>query len=178
MKVGIDISQLAYPGTGVANYLGNLVQKLVQDKDNEYILFFSSLRGSLPTVYQTLSQEKNVKIKKFKLPPRALNLLWNKMHVMPIEWFIGSVDVFLTSDWTEPPTEKALKATILYDLVVYKYPEETAQSIIKTQKMKLKWVKKESSKVFCISEATRKDAREILGISENKLKVIYPGLSL
>jgi len=45
MKIGIDISQTAYPATGVANYLKNLVKKLLEiDQKNEYVLFFSSLR--------------------------------------------------------------------------------------------------------------------------------------
>lgn len=179
MKVGIDISQLAYPGTGVANYLESLLQKLIEDKNNEYVLFFSSLRGKLPTTTtKLLTNHQNVTIKRFKLPPTALNLLWNKMHVMPIEWFIGNIDIFITSDWTEPPTKKARKATILYDLIVYKYPEETAESIVKTQKMKLRWVKKESKRVFCISKATKNDAMELLGISSDKLDVIYPGITL
>jgi len=30
---------------------------------------------------------------------------------------------------------------------------------------------------FCISEATKKDAMEILGIDKEKLKVIYPGIN-
>ena len=49
---------------------------------------------------------------------------------MPIENFIGPVDIFITSDWTEPPTKKAKKATILYDLIVYKYPDETHKKIV------------------------------------------------
>lgn len=41
MVIGIDISQLAYPETGVANYLEKLVEELVKlDTKNEYILFF------------------------------------------------------------------------------------------------------------------------------------------
>jgi len=45
MKIGIDISQIAYEGTGVANFLSNLVSNLLKfDKKNEYILFYSSLR--------------------------------------------------------------------------------------------------------------------------------------
>ena len=48
MKIGIDISQLAYPETGVANYLTSLVQKLIEiDRENQYVLFFSSLRKEL-----------------------------------------------------------------------------------------------------------------------------------
>lgn len=178
MKIGIDISQLAYSNTGVANYLSNLVENLVTlDQQNEYILFGSSLRQSVK--YQVLRSKykgrENIKLKTFRFPPTFLDFLWNKLHVLPIENLIGEVDIFITSDWTEPPVKKAKKATILYDLIVYKYPTETAKKIIEVQKRKLKWVKKESDIIFCISEATKKDAKEILGIEEKKLFVIYPG---
>lgn len=182
MKIGIDISQMAYERTGVANYLRNLVLQLVeQDQENEYILFFSSMRRNFqfsvfPLTWPGNFQSKNnVTIKQFKLPPKLLDLLWNKLHIMPIENFIGDVDLFITSDWTEPPTRRAKKATILYDLIVYKYPEETDKTIIATQKRKLQWVKKESDAIFCISEATKKDAMKILGIEEGRLFVVYPG---
>ena len=96
--------------------------------------------------------------------------------VYPTHHGIGDVDVFITSDWTEPPVKRAKKMTILYDLVVYKYPEETDLKIIEVQKRKLLWMKKECSKILCISQSTKNDAEEILGIDESKLKVIYPGI--
>jgi hypothetical protein len=174
MKIGIDISQIAYENTGVSNYLKNMLESLLAiDDKNEYILFFSSLRKSLPEL--SFLTRKNVKVKKINLPPSALDFIWNKLHVMPIEKFIGKVDVFITSDWTEPPA-KAQKATILYDLIVYKYPNETAARIVEVQKRKLKWVKKESNKIFCISQSTKKDAQEILGIDESRLEVIGAGI--
>lgn len=177
MKIGIDISQLAYERTGVANYLRSLVEHLLEvDKENEYVLFYSSLRRNFQFSNFNFQSRPNVTIKQFKFPPKLLNLLWNKLHVMPIEMLIGDVDVFITSDWTEPPAKKAKKITILYDLIVYKYPQETADSIIATQKKKLAWVKKESAKILCISEATKQDAKEILGIEENRLAVVYPGV--
>lgn len=167
MRIGIDVSQIAFEKTGVANYLKNLVENLIKnDKENQYVFFFSSLRRKPPNLPN---------LRAFKIPPILLDLLWNRWHILPIEWLIGDVDVFITSDWTEPPARKARKVTILYDLVVYKHPQETDKKIVETQKRKLKWVKKESSKVICISKATKKDAMEILGIPENKLKVIYPG---
>lgn len=174
MTIGIDISQLAYPNTGVSNYLRHLVEHLLKiDKNNKYVLFFSSLRRDLPklNIYGN-----NVIIKKFKLPPTSLDLIWNKLRILPIEKFIGDVDIFITSDWAEPPVQRAKKATILYDLIVYKHPEETDSKIVKTQKRKLKLAKKESDIVFCISEATKKDASEILNIEKSKLQVIYPGI--
>lgn len=175
MKIGIDISQLTYRNTGVANYLKHLTQELVkQAPTNDYILFYSSLRGCLSP--EDLPTGKNVIVKKYPFPPKLLAFMWNTLHLMPIEWLIGNVDVFITSDWTEPPTKKAKKATILYDLIVYKYPEESTPKIVTTQKRKLSWVKKETDAIFCISEATKKDAMEILGIKEEKIKVIYPGV--
>jgi hypothetical protein len=190
MVIGIDISQLAYPQTGVANYLQSLVESLIElDKENEYILFFSSLRGKLKTENLKLKDNPRVKIKTFKFPPTLLDLLWNKLHILPIENLIGDVDVFITSDWTEPPTKKAKKVTILYDLIVYKYPEEShhqtnfnplkliiSPNIVEVQKRKLKWVKKESQRILCISESTARDAEEILGINSKRLSVINAGI--
>ena len=173
MKIGIDISQTAYPGTGVGNFTQNLVQHLLKiDPQNDYVLFFSSLRKKCPIA---VSGFANASLKTFKLPPTLLDFLWNRLHVLPIEWLIGDVDVFITSDWTEPPTQRAPKITILYDLIVYQRPAETAKIIIATQKRKLEWVKKESAAIICISEATQKDAIKILGLNRNKTKVVYPG---
>ncbi len=179
MKIGIDVSQMAYHNTGVANYLKSLVEHLLElDSENEYVLFFSSMRKKLDNNFINGLTSSRVSTKTYKFPPKILDLLWNRLHIAPIEWFVGDVDVFITSDWTEPPTKKARKATIIYDMVVFKYPEETASIIQKVQKRKLEWVKKESDKVFTISESAKKDIEDILDIDSEKIKVIYPGVTL
>ncbi len=177
MKIAIDISQTAYRGTGVANFTRKLVEHLIKgDTKNEYVLFFSSLRNSLDEFFLPFLNKKNVTLKHFKFPPTVLDILWNRLHILPVEYLIGPVDIFISSDWTEPPTVKAKKATILYDVIVYKFPQETAQNIVEVQKRRLKWVKKKSDVILCISEATKKDALKILGIEEKRLKVVYPGI--
>ena len=190
MKIGIDISQLAYQKTGVATYLQNLVENLIlQDSGNDYVLFYASLRRPLPdgklwkttngmtrvTVDQFPTKVKSVVVTQLPFPPTLLDLLWNKLHIIPIEWLIGPIDIFISSDWTQPPS-KAKKITIIYDMIVYKYPKETAEKIVRVQKKRLKWVKKEVDKILCISNATKKDAMEILKLPENRLEVIYPGI--
>lgn len=178
MRIGIDVSQLAYPGTGVANYLNQLIDSFLEvDKKNEYVLFFASFRREFPiSSFQFPTKNPRIEFKIFKIPPTALELLWNKLHIFPIERLIGHVDLFITSDWIEPPAMVAKKATIIYDLIVYKHPKETDEKIVATQKKKLKWVKKESDLILTISESSKKDIEEILGIDSNKIKVIYPGL--
>lgn len=180
MKIGIDISQTAYENTGVANFLKNLIENLLKiDQENEYIFLYSSFRKrpvlkNLPFLKNT--DYKNFKIQYLPFPPRILDMLWNKLHILPIELFLGKIDIYISSDWTQPPVRSARSATILYDLSVYKFPEESGKLITETHKRRLKWVNKECDLIFCISESTKKDAEQILGLPENKLYVIYPGI--
>lgn len=187
MKIGIDISQLAYQQIGVSNHLRQIVNHMVaRDKENTYVLFYSSLRQPLDL---PVANNKNVILKQFRFPPTFFDLLWNRLHIAPIEWFIGDVDVFFTSDWTEPPTLRAKKMTMVYDLIVYTYPEEThnrtdfslkslwiSPNIVAAQKRKLAWVKKESKMVICNSESAKRDVKKFLGIEDQRLRVVYPGV--
>lgn len=190
MRIGIDISQTAYENTGVGNYLSDLVANmLLEDDKNDYVLFFSSMRRRPSSkVIDSISKNPRAHLRMFKIPPTFLNIIWNQLHIVPIETFIGRVDFFISSDWAEPPS-RARKGTIIYDLSVYKYPEEThnetevrfstfniSPNIVSIQKRKLDWVKKESDIVFGISESTKQDIVEILGVNQSKVKVIYPGL--
>lgn len=176
MKIGIDISQSIYEGTGVAEYVNRLVTALLeQDDKNEYILFFSNHRVQLQTSkFEILNS--NVTVKSFKFPIWFLEFLWNRLHIVPIEWFIGDVDVFYTSDWVEPPTRAAKKITTIHDLSVLTVPETFDDHIVAVHKRKLEWVKKESSAILCDSEATRKDVSQLLGIEKRRLHVVYPGI--
>lgn len=174
MNIGIDISQLAFERTGVANYLTSLVESLAKiDNGNEYILFYSSLRRPVPKLK---IKNPNFRIKAYKFPPTFLEKLWNDFHRFPIESFIGDIDIFITSDWVEPPTKKAKKMTILYDLISYKYPAETHPRIVEVQKKKMSWAVKETAIFIAISESSKKDAIDILGIDESRIKVILPGI--
>ena len=163
-RIGIDVSQTVYEGTGVGNYYRQLWERLPQlDKENEYIFFGSSLRR----------RKKGF----WPFPPTFLDLLWNQWHVLPVENLTGKLDIFHSSDWTQPPT-KAKKVTTIFDLVVYKYPESSHSKIVATQKRRLEWVKKEVDKIITISQSSKKDIVEIFGIPEEKITVTYLAPSL
>ena len=51
-------------------------------------------------------------------------------------------------------------------------------NIVSSQKRKLKWVKRETDGIICISESTKKDAKDILGLDDFKLSVAYPGIQI
>lgn len=176
MRIGLDISQLAYPNSGVAIYTVELVKYLLKmDKENEYVLFGSSFRRQSYLNKRTWDDSARVKTCLYYFPQSFLRTLWNRFHIVPIENFLGRLDVFHSSDWIEPPA-KAKKVTTIHDLLVYKFAQYMHPSIVENQKQKLSWVKKECTKIIVDSQSTKDDVMEILGIEEERLRVIYLGV--
>jgi glycosyltransferase involved in cell wall biosynthesis len=174
MIIGIDVSSIPY-GTGVSNYTLNLIKNLIKiDKTNTYKLFFSSFRLPLPKEIETCRSHKNVQIYHFKYPLSFLNFLWNKLHLIPIECFIGKCDVFHTSDWTQPPAIKAKLITTVHDLVPFLFPQWSSPKIIKTHRLKMKKAIKKCHQIICVSQNTKNDLIKIFPkVKTEKIKVIY-----
>lgn len=163
MKVGFDISQIAHPG-GVARYTAELTTELSKISSLKMVYFYSSLRkpykGQLSDVKQA------------KLPPTVFEILFNKLRVIPIEKFLGNIDLFHSSDWTQPPT-KAKKVTTYHDVVPLKYPQWSHSKIVAVAKRRLEIVEKEIDCVIAVSESTKNDLLQISKIPEKKIVVIY-----
>jgi glycosyltransferase involved in cell wall biosynthesis len=173
MRIAIDISQIVY-GTGVSVYTKNLVDNLLRiDKENEYTLFAGSLRRR----EDVLSIFPSAKI--FPIPPTLANLIWNRLHILPIEKLIGDVDVLHTSDWAEPPS-KAYKVTTIHDLAPFLFPSlfprDMVHDIVDTHKRKLVWVKDESKRIITPTLATKNDLIN-LGFDEKTIRVIPESIS-
>lgn len=173
MKIAIDISQAIY-GTGVSVYTKNLVAALIkQHPEDGFVLFGGSLRRR-QELYALAKKLKGTP-KIYPFPPTLMDFIWNSLHLVPVETFTGPVDIVHTSDWTEPPS-KYPKVTTVHDLIPFKYPQTTTDSIRNAHKKKLAWVIRESKKIIAVSEATKKDLMSILRVPEEKIVVIPEGV--
>lgn len=162
MKIALDISQIIY-GTGVSRYTQNLVSSLLAiDKDNDYILFGGSLRR--------LSELRKYSTKIFPIPPKLADIIWNKLHIIPIEYLVGKIDVFHSSDWSQPPAS-AFKVTTVHDLAPIKFPKETPKDVVSAHTARLDWVKKEVDRIIVPSDSTKEDLIS-LDFKAEKIRVI------
>ena len=182
MKIGIDISQIVY-GTGVSNYTRQLVESLSKiDHKNQYVLFGSSLRlhNKLKKFKEELSGYANVEFRLFHYPPSLLEILFNRFRILPIEKFVGEIDVFHSSDWLQPPVKSPLtkKVTTVHDMISYLFPKSLHPKIISNQKRRLSLVKKEVDSIIADSKTTRDDLVKFMEIPEEKITVIYLAASL
>lgn len=179
MKIGIDISQVVYQGSGIATYTSRLVESLLKvDKINKYVFFGSSLRQKkvLGSYISNLVAAPDFEKKIYSFPPLFLENLWNRLHIIKIENLIGKVDLFHSSDWLQPPT-KAKKVTTIHDMIVYRYPESFSarggHNIVENQKRRLKWVTAECDLIMADSIASKQDIVSFLKIPEEKVRVVY-----
>lgn len=165
IKIGMDISQLAHQG-GVATYTKNLAEKLSDVSDIKMVYFYSSLRRPY--------KGKLKSVRSYRLPPALFELLFNRWRSIGIEKFIGRVDIFHSSDWTQPKS-KAKKVTTYHDVVPLKYPQWSHPKIVAVHKRRLKLVEEEIDMVIAVSESTKRDLLKISKIPESKITVIYEG---
>lgn len=194
MKIGIDISQIVYEGTGVARYVKNIVLELVKNHQHEYILFASSwrTRSKIETFCnQARRVNPDIKIVLLPFPPIFLDILWNRLHIIPVESFTGEVDIFWSSDWAQPPLKKAVGVTTVFDIIYLLFPAETQNrpevniskisfraNIVQTQKRRMDRVRRECSAIICDSQSAKNDLVKYLKIKENKIFVVYPGIDI
>jgi len=170
VKIAIDISQIVY-GTGVSIYTKNLVENLLKiDREDEYMLFAGALRRR----QDVLSAFPQSRV--FPIPPMLADVIWNRLHILPIEKLIGNVDVFHTSDWSEPPSS-AFKVTTVHDLYPFKFPKYVYSRVLDIHRRKISWVLQESKRIIVPSESTKKDLLE-LGAKNDIVRVIPEAPSL
>lgn len=179
MKIGIDITTLAYQGFGVTNYTYNLVKNLlIVDRINEYHLFYSSFHKSKNSSYLEEFKKLGAIIHGYGLPLSLFQIVWGKFNLLPVEWLIGKMDVFYFSDFLRPPLLPGTRGiTTIHDLVWKIYPQYHEQEIINAHSIKLEKTINHEDTVVVDSISTKKDLTKYFPEMNNKkIEVVYPGI--
>lgn len=177
MKIAIDVSQMCYEGTGVARYVKGLTEALLNLKtDHQFLLYAGTLRRKdFFSGLKNTSPWDKVEWKILPLPPKIASLGLNSLPV-PIELLIGKVDLYHSSDWSNP-ISKCPAVTTVHDLVFAKYPETVDKLILDTQTRRLQNILKYKTHIISDSLSTKNDLMEKYSISSKMIDVIYPGIN-
>lgn len=181
MILGIDISMLVYQGSGVATYTQNLVTALLKNHpEHTYKLFYSSLRKPKSVLDQLEAFRKaGAKVYAYPIPPRFLKMAWNKYHILPVEWLIGKVDVFHSSDFLRPPLLTGTKGvTTVHDLTWKLFPEYHTKDIVEAHERKIRITIEKGDTVIADSENTKEDLIKLYPDSKvhNDIHVLHLGI--
>lgn len=179
MIIAIDISMLVYQGSGVANYTYNLVKALLKyDKQNQYKLFYSSLRKPKDFYYLDEFRKLGAKVYSYPLPPSLLRLIWNRLQILPVEWLIGKVNVYHSSDFLRPPLLAGTKGvTTVHDLTWKIFPAYHTPEIVVGHERKLQKTIKYQDLIITDSQNTKRDLLKYYPqIKEKNITVIPLGI--
>jgi len=179
MLIGIDISQLIYQGSGVASYTYNLVKNLlILDKKNTYKLFFATKNPFKK--HQFLEEFKNLgaKIYQYPIPMGIQKFLWQNNDFLSVNRLIGQCNIFYSSDFLRPKTDKNVKGiTTIHDLSWKLFPNYHTNDVISAHKKKLEKTIKYGDEIIVDSENTKNDLIKLYSlIKKEKIHVIYPGV--
>lgn len=170
MNIGIDISQIVYE-TGVSVYTENLVSALIKYTNDSYVLYGGSLRR------QAYLREFGERVKGHSvrsvispLSPSLAHKLFNAPYSPYIDWFIGKLDVWHSSDWTQPRT-KAYSVTTIHDLAPLLHPDLTPKAVTTVHQTRLHFVQKRADAIIVPTHAVAKDLAAN-GFEESKIRVI------
>lgn len=178
MRIGIDIRVLTKDGqTGIEEYAALLLGEMIkQDKTDEFALFFNSF--SKKRADFDWMRSSNVSLKEFHLPNQFLNYSF-LFNFPKIDKMMGGADVFFSPHFLPIGLSKNCKRVVTFhDLSFVWHPEFF--SLRKRYWHFLANIKKQAKnadKIIAISNSTKQDLIDFCDIKEDKIKVIYSGVS-
>ncbi len=170
--IGIDAGPLLGRG-GISGYVGPLVRSLLaMDPGSQYRLV---LRRSWLGHDGAGSLDGLGSVTRLGVPDRVLAFWWDHLGwSLPIQrelW--GNLDVFLATCLMAPVLPRGRVVSIIYDLIPLRLPELFGEH--RRFKSKVERVIRRSAAVIAISQRTKQDLVELLGVDQALVRVIYPG---
>ncbi|MBI4789923.1 MAG: glycosyltransferase family 4 protein [Chloroflexi bacterium] len=175
LKIGIDFTSAARERAGIGRYARELVRALARrDRLNEYLLFVPRdahddlLRFGWPA---------NFSIKHAPLTERVLAALWHRARVpLPVEAFVGAVDVFYSPDFLLPPTWARKTIVTVHDLSYVRMPECFPDVLKRYLNRSVPRAVRRADLVLADAASTQRDLEDIYRLPSEKIKVLYSGV--
>lgn len=178
MKIGVDIRVLMDEYySGVSQYTANLLAAILAiDNNSEYKLFYNSWDNLDKRL--SVWQRANASVIGSHIPNKIFNYLGQKILRQPkIDKILGGVDVFWAPHFNFSSLRENTKSIItVHDLSFLRYPEFfSVRKNCWHKALGVKNILRGADKIIAVSENTKNDIVELIGISPEKIKVIYSG---
>jgi glycosyltransferase involved in cell wall biosynthesis len=178
-KIAIDIRTLMDERySGVSEYTLRLVNELLRlDRQNEYVLYYNCGRDISSRLPQF--QQANVKVVGTRYPNKFFNYVLQKIfHYPKIDQAVGGADVF----WSPHINFLSLSANpkkflTIHDLSFLRYPDFfSGRKNFWHRAVNIKNLASGFDRFIAVSENTKNDIVDLLGVPAEKVDVIYSGV--
>jgi len=175
----IDALPLIYEG-GISNYVKPLVRSLSGHRDPNLqmeLLFRLSFDGRRSQLYEKYLQKafsNRVLHSTTHWPDRLLDRLWR--HGLPLSYSHARNPVFIATTEMVPQKGSVKVGWIIYDLTPLRIPHffPGAQGAYRA---KMRELSRRTDFIVAISKNTKKDLVELIDYPEERILVLYPGVT-
>ncbi len=177
MKIAIDVRSLMEGGvSGIERYTAEMVRALAAvAPQNEYHLFYNSARKvTLPDF------GSGVAVHEFRYPNKVFKLAQRFLDAPKWDRWLPAVDcVFMPSLGLVPLSAGLPLVSVFHDLSYEHFPELfNFKQRVWHAVMKPRQLAQRSQAVIAVSEHTKQDLVNVYGVPEEKVQVVYSGVSL
>ena len=175
MRIVIDAQSLLEPMAGIGRCTISMLKALGRvDCTNQYYLYygasFRQKRASLPHF-----DNPNFHKRLIKFPGRIFRFLTEKTHLIPTGTFFRNYDVYHGLNYYVPALNLPSIVNI-YDLSYILFPECFTRQRLNDIRWKVAGSIKRAGRIITGSESAKADIINLLGVPEEKVKVIYFGV--
>jgi glycosyltransferase involved in cell wall biosynthesis len=178
MKIVVDVTPLSRPRTGIGNYFRGMLAGLTEASEGRHELVAFGPSGPLGRERIRASLDGLPVELRLPLLPRAhaWRTTWSRFGRLPVERFLGPLDVFHFSDWMYPPQRSGLRATTIHDLVPLRFPDWVEPATLRMHGPKYLHAAQTCDRIFVNSRFTAGEVVDLLGVSPERIVVAPPGI--
>lgn len=174
MRIGIDYTPAVRQGAGIGRYTRGLIGALAElDRENSYRLFVAARGVSTASVPRAANWRPCLA----PLTDRETSLLWQRLRLpLPVELFLGPLDLFHSPDFVLPPVLRARTVLTVHDLSFLRVPQYAHPVLRAYLERVVPRSVRRADLILADSENTRRDVMELLSVPGERVRVIYPGV--
>lgn len=174
-KIAIDYTPAYEQGGGIGRLVRDLLAALAQyDQRTAYRLFVAGAdQHRLPA-----PPGVNFVWKATRLTPRWLARIWYRAHLpLPIEAFVGAVDLYHATDFVLPPTRPSTKTIVtVHDLSFVRVPDAASPKLRNYLNYVVPLSVRRADHVIADSFATQQDLIDLYGVPAEKITTLHSGI--
>ena len=179
MQILADVRLLSRGGnSGVEEYTRGLLNAIFEaDRSNSYALFYNGFRKEPLTGQLAIEGKSNIRVLDTRWPNKALDFSSRFLNFPPLDRWLGA-DLVFSPHFNLLPKTRAPRIITIPDLSFIHHP----QFFSRRQNLwhRLQNIQKQaeqSSAVVTVSEFSKSDLVDVFKIPDDKIRVIYPGIS-
>ena len=182
MRIVVDASAAFNQGAGIGRYARNVVAAAARTlPEASFGLFYApAYRGIAPFAVETIAafpKDRSLRIHRAPLSRRRADQLWFRARVpIPLQVFTGSSDLVYSPDFTAPPAWGVPRVLTVHDLAFLIRPECTPPALKSYLGTVVPRQVAAAARVAVVSETTKRDVLERLGVAETSIAVVPNGV--